>query len=291
MASIPFDQREGYIWIDGEIKPWAEAKVHYLTHALHYGTLVFEGERAYKNNIFKSRDHSERLINSARLIHMDMHHTVDQIEQIKQEVMKANNLTNAYLRVAAWRGSEQMGIDVTGTKTHMAVAAWDWGSYFDPAVRETGLALGISDWRRPNPNSAPIKSKCAALYNLGCMAKYEQKQKGFHDALMFDHEGYIAESTGSNMFLIKDGALHTPTPDRFLNGITRRTVIDIANDMGIEIIERRIKPEELETFQEVFVTGTAAEVTPVGKIDNMDYGIGPVTRKLRAAYEDLTGAS
>ena len=284
---IPYDDRDGFIWMDGKMLPWREAKMHYLTHALHYGTQVFEGERAYDGHIFKSREHSQRLHNSAKIIYMDMPVSVDELEDIKQEVLKANNLENAYIRAAAWRGAEQMGIDVAGTKTHVAVAAWDWGSYFDPAIREKGISLKTSTWRKPAPNTAPTAAKTASLYNLSCMVKVEVKKAGYTDALMLDHEGYVAESTGANFFAIKDGQIHTPIADRFLNGITRQTVIGLARDMGISVEERRINPEELESFDEIFLTGTAAEITAVGKIDDITYGVGPITRKLHEAYEDL----
>lgn len=287
MALIPFDDRDGYIWMDGKMLPWRDAKVHYLTHALHYGTQVFEGERAYSGQIFKSAKHSARLIKSANVILMDMEYTAEQICEIKKEVLEANKLNNSYIRAAAWRGAEQMGIDVTGTKTHMAVAAWDWGSYFDPKVRETGISLKSTHWRKPNPNCAPTEAKTASLYNLSCIVKQEVKRDGYTDALMLDFEGYIAESTGANFFAVKDGVLITPIADRFLNGLTRQTVLEIAQDMGIPTEERRIKPEELDTFDEIFLTGSAAEVTAVGKIDDRHYQVGPTTRKLRDAYSDL----
>ncbi|MCB9983212.1 MAG: branched-chain amino acid aminotransferase [Rhodospirillales bacterium] len=288
MALIPYDDRDGFIWMDGKMLPWREARLHYLTHALHYGTQVFEGERAYNGQIFKSREHSERLHKSAEIIYMDMPVSVDKLEDIKREVLKANGLENAYIRAAAWRGAEQMGIDVTGTLTHVAVAAWDWGSYFDPAIREKGISLKTSDWRKPAPNTAPTAAKTASLYNLSCMVKVEVKKAGYNDALMLDYEGFVAESTGANLFAVKNGVLHTPIADRFLNGITRQTVMAIARNMDIKIEERRIKPEELETFEEIFLTGTAAELTAVGKIDDKTYEVGPVTRKLHEAYEDLT---
>lgn len=288
MALIPYDDRDGFIWMDGKMLPWREAKVHYLTHALHYGTQVFEGERAYKGKIFKSREHSERLMKSASIIHMDIPYSVDEIETAKYEVMKANGLDNCYIRAAAWRGAEQMGIDVGQTKTHMAIAAWDWGSYFDPEVRKVGISLKSTDWRKPNPNSAPTAAKTASLYNLSCMVKMEVKKAGFTDALMLDHEGFVAESTGANIFLIKDRVINTPIADRFLNGITRQTVIQIAKDMGITVNERRVKPEELEGFDEIFLTGSAAEITPVGKIDDMTFKPGPITARLHDAYTALT---
>lgn len=285
MAKQPFHDRDGYIWMDGEMLPWREAKVHYLTHALHYGTQVFEGERAYDGKIFKSEEHSQRLLKSADIIHMPMHYTVEQIEEIKREVMEANGLTNCYIRAGAWRGSEQMGIDVSGSHTHMAVAAWDWGSYFDPEIRKVGISLMTSQYRKPAPDTAPTQSKCAGLYVLGTMAKYEAQQKGFTDAFMHDFEGYVAESSGANIFLIKDGVIHTPIADRFLNGLTRQTVIQLAKDMGITVEERRIKPEEVESFEEIFLTGTAAEITPVGKIDDMTFTPGAITKQLHEAYE------
>lgn len=289
MAQLPYDDRDGFIWMDGQMLPWREAKVHFLTHALHYGTQVFEGERAYNGKIFKSQDHSQRLLNSAKIIHLEMHHNISQIEEIKQQVLKANNLTNAYVRVAAWRGPE-MGIDISNTKTHMAVAAWDWGRYFDPAIRETGISLGTSKWRKPAPNTAPTAAKTASLYNMNCIAKYEAKQAGFHDAFMLDFEGYVAESSGANLFMVKDGTLFTPLADRFLNGITRQSIMEIARELGIPVEERRIKPSEINEFEEFFLTGTAAEVTAIGKIDDQDFKVGPVTRKLRAAYEDLVNS-
>lgn len=290
MAGIPYHDRDGFIWMDGEMVPWRDAKVHFLTHALHYGTQVFEGERCYNNNIFKSLEHSQRLENSANIIHMDMPCSVDELEHIKKEVLKKNNLANAYIRAAVWRGSEQMGIDVRGTASHVAVAAWDWGSYFDPSVRDVGISLGSTGWAKPAPNTAPVHSKTAGLYNLSCMAKHEAQAKGFTDALMLDHEGYVAESTGANLFAVKDGALITPIADRFLNGITRQTVMALAKDLNIPVDERRIKPEELGAFQEIFLTGTAAEVTAVGRINDHEYTVGEVTKTLRSAYEDLVNS-
>ncbi len=290
MSVIPYDDRDGFIWMDGEMLPWREARVHYLTHGLHYSTQVFEGERAYNGKIFKSRQHSERLKRSGELIYMDMPCSVDELEHIKQEVLKANNLPNAYIRAAVWRGSEKMGIDITGTKAHIAVAAWDWGSYFDPSVRDKGISLASSNWVKPAPNMAPAQSKTASMYNVSCMAKHEAQQKGYTDALMLDYEGYVAESTGANLFAIKDGAIHTPIADRFLNGITRQTIIELAHELNIPLEERRIKPEEMHSFDEVFLTGSAAEITAVGKIDDQEYVVGDITKKLRSAYEGLVNS-
>ncbi len=287
MATIPFDDRDGYIWMDGEMIKWRDAQVHFLTHALHYGTQVFEGERAYNNIIFKSTEHSIRLKNSANIIKMDFDLNLDELNAIKDEVVKANGLENAYIRAAAWRGSEQMGIDIEGTKTHIAIAAWDWGSYFDPTVRDSGISLCSTKWRKPSPDTAPTDSKTASLYNMNCIAKAEAKQKGFTDVFMLDYKGCIAESSGANIFFVKDGTLITPIADRFLNGITRQTIIQLANDFGIPVEEKRMQPDEINGMQEVFLTGTAAEVTAVGKIDEKRYEVGAVTKKLRGAYEEL----
>lgn len=282
MAGIPFDKRDGFIWMDGQLMPWAEAKVHYLTHGLHYGTQVFEGERAYNGKIFKSPEHSQRLLDSGKIIYMDIDYTVDELEEIKKSVLEANGLADAYVRMAAWRGPEQMGIDVSGTQTHLAVAAWEWGNYY--GADDKGAALITSRYQKPHPDSAPVRSKCAGLYVLSTMAKYEAKKAGCVDAVMYDYEGNVAEATSANLFMVKDGVLLTPIADRFLNGITRQTVIGLAKELGIPFEERRISPDELKKADEVFLTGTAAEVTAVGRIDDIEYGVGEVTKKLRDAY-------
>ncbi len=287
MTTIPFDDRDGFIWIDGEMLPWREAKIHFLTHGFHYGTEVFEGERAYNGHIFKSTQHSKRLIKSANLIKMDVRYDVDDVETIKKDVLKANNLTNGYVRAAIWRGSEQMGIDISETKSHMAIAAWEWGSYFDPKARDTGISLHTCNFAKLNLREDLAQSKCGGFYVLSTIAKAEAQKAGFTDALMLDQYGDVAESTGANLFAIKDGNIHTPIADRFLNGITRQTIIELANHLNINLIERRIKPEELDTFEEIFLTGSAAEITAVGKIDEIEYTVGSVTKKLRTAYEDL----
>lgn len=287
MTTTGFHDRDGFIWMNGKMVPWREANVHFLTHGLHYGTQVFEGERAYNGKIFKSVQHSERLIKSAEIINMESPFSVEDFEKAKYEVLKANNLTNAYVRAALWRGSEQMGIDVRGTKIHAAIAAWDWGAYFDPKVRDTGISLRTSSYCKPAPNSAPTKSKCAGLYVLSTMAKTEAQSHGYTDAFMHDYEGFVAESSGANIFFVKDGTLITPIADRFLNGITRQTVIELAKEAGIPVDERRIKPEEVASMEEVFLTGTAAEITAVGKIDETDYTVGPITKQLRESYETL----
>lgn len=291
MAAIPYHDRDGFIYMDGEMVDWRDAKVHFLTHAMHYGTCVFEGERAYNGKIFKSETHTQRLFKSAEIIRMDMSaFDQDEINRAKEEILKLNNLENAYIRVAAWRGSEQMGIDIEKTVTHLAIAAWDWGKYFDPETEAKGISLMTSPWVRPAPNMAPIHSKTASNYNMGCIAKNEATEKGFTDVLIHDYEGYLGECSGANLFLVIDGELHTPLADRFLNGITRQTVIAMAKDKGITVVERRIKPEELENAQEVFVTGSAAEVTAVGKIDDRIYKVGDITKDMQNSYSELVGA-
>lgn len=288
MAVTPFDNRDGFIWMDGEMRPWAEAKLHYLSHALHYGTQVFEGERAYNGKIFRSADHSKRLIRSGELIYLEVKQSAEEIEDIKKEVLKKNGLENAYVRAAAWRGPEQMGIDVFTDPAHLAVAAWEWGAYYKSD--DTGIKLITSQYQKPHPKAAPITSKCAGLYVLSTMAKYEAKQKGCSDAVMHDYEGYVAEATSANIFMVIDGVLVTPLADRFLNGLTRQTILQLAKDHNIEIDERRVKPEELKGAQEVFLTGSAAEITAVGKIDDQDYKVGEITKKMRQAYADYVRA-
>ena len=288
MANPPYHDRDGFIYMDDKMVPWREANVHFLTHALHYGTCVFEGERAYNGKIFKSEQHTQRLFKSAEMIRMDMSaFDAATINAAKEELLKRNKLTNAYIRVAAWRGSEQMGIDIRKTVTHLAIAAWDWGTYFDPAIAEKGISLMTSPWVRPAPNMAPVHSKTASNYNMGCIAKDEATDKGFHDTLIHDYEGNLAECSGANLFLVIGGELYTPTADRFLNGITRQTVMQLARDHGYKVHEQRMKPDMLSKADEVFVTGSAAEVTPVGRIDDTTYSVGEVTRTLMKAYGDL----
>ncbi len=287
MALLPFDDRDGWIWFDGKMVPWREAKVHVLTHGLHYGSCVFEGERAYGGKIFKSREHSERLHQSAALLNFKIPYSVDEIEKAKQDVLKKQNITNGYFRPVAWRGSEMMAISAQQTKIHVAIAAWEWPSYFSREAKERGLKLGLAKWARPAPNTAPTASKAAGLYMICTMSKHAAEADGFDDALMLDYRGFIAEATGANLFFIIDGKVHTPKPDCFLDGITRRTVMDLARKNGFEVIERHIKPEELKDVSETFLTGTAAEVTPIGRIGEQVFTVGPVTKKLMAAYSAL----
>jgi branched-chain amino acid aminotransferase len=291
MGLIPMDDHDGWIWMDGAYLPWREAKLHVLTHGLHYGSCVFEGERAYNGRVFKSRQHSERLHKSASILGYKLSQSVDQLEAIKYELLKRNNLTDAYIRPVAWRG-EEMGVSTTSDPdiVHMAVAAWQWPSYFSPELREKGIKMIHADYRRPAPDCAPTAAKAAGLYMICTISKNKASAQGANDALMLDYRGLVAEATGANFFMVKDGRLHTPTPDCFLNGITRQTVMDLARQKGIEVIERAIKPEEVTGADECFLTGTAAEIMGIGQIGDVTYTVGPVTRMLRETYEALVRA-
>ncbi len=287
MASEPYDQRQGFIWLNGELIPWSDARVHLLTHALHYGSAVFEGERAYDGAIFKLTEHSQRLHELAKGLDFEIPFSVAEIDQACRDVVRANRLVDGYVRPIAWRGSEQMGVSAQATKINLAVAAWDWGSYFDPAALTKGLRLTIAKYRRPDPATAPAKSKAAGLYMICTIEKHRAEREGYADALMLDWRGRIAEATGANIFFVKDGVLHTPTPDCFLDGITRRTVIGLANKRGLQVVERTIMPEEMAGFSECFITGTAAEVTPVSEIGPYRFAVGDITRMLMADYQAL----
>ena len=282
-----FDDRDGWIWFDGKLVPWREANVHVLTHALHYASSVFEGQRAYNGTIFKPDEHSQRLRNSAELLGFTLPWSVEQIGAACNEVLASNGLTDAYVRPVAWRGSEQMGVSAQRTKPHLAIAAWEWGKYFDPSLAARGIKLDIAEWRRPAPYTAPTSAKAAGLYMICTLSKHRAEDRGFHDALMFDWRGQVAEATGANAFFIRDGAIHTPTPDCFLDGITRRTVIDLARNRGVEVIERAIWPEELESFEQMLLTGSAAEVTFVGSAGPWNFEVGDLSRQLALDYEDL----
>ncbi len=282
-----FSNRDGLIWMDGEIIPWRDAKVHVLTHGLHYASSVFEGERAYDGNIFLCHEHSERFIRSADLIDMRMPYSAKELDEAKYEILKANDLTNAYIRPVAWRGSEQLGISAQDTKTHVAIACWDWPSYFGEEAREKGISIQTSKWRAPMPNTATTNSKAAGLYATHTMSKHAAEANGYTDALMLDYRGNVAELTGANLFMVKDRKIITPDPDCFLNGLTRQTVIKLAEEHGIPLTVETVTPEELTQADEVFCTGTAAEVTAIGKIDDTSFTVGPVTRQLRDAYESL----
>ena len=284
---IPFDDRDGAIWFNGKIIPWRDATVHFLSHGLHYASAVFEGERAYNGHIFESVKHSERLHNSARLLDFKVPYTVQELETAKYDMMRANGIVDGYIRPLAWRGAEEMGVSAHGSKINVAIAAWEWPSYFSPEMRAKGIRMKTGPWRRPDPSSAPTESKASGLYMICTLSRHAVEAEGYQDAMMLDWRGFVAEGTGANIFLIKDGAIHTPTPDCFLNGITRQTVLGLAKKRGIEIVERFIKPEELSDFTEVFVTGTAAEVTPVGEIDQHRFTPGQITEALLTDYETL----
>lgn len=293
MASIPFDDRDGSIWMNGSLRPWRDANIHILSHALHYASCVFEGERVYSGEIFKLREHTDRLIESARILGFEIPYTADEIDAACKEAVAAQGFTDGYVRPVAWRGSEMMGVSAQETKINLAVAVWEWPSYFDPAERLKGIRLDMAEYRRPAPETAPCKSKAAGLYMICTISKHAAEDKGYSDAMMLDYRGYVAEATGANVFFEKDGKLHTPTPDCFLDGITRRTVIDLAKARGIEIVERHIKPEEMADFNQCFITGTAAEVTPVSEIGEYQFTPGEITENLMNDYMALvnrTGA-
>jgi branched-chain amino acid aminotransferase len=280
MAGPAFDDRDGVIWYDGQLVNWRDAKVHVLTHAMHYASAVFEGERAYGGEIFKSTKHSERLKESARILDFEIPFSVAEIDAAKALVLQKMGLKDAYVRPIAWRGSEMMGVSAQHNKIHLAIAVWDWPSYFDPAQRMKGIRLDIAEYRRPDPATAPARSKAAGLYMICTISKHRAERRGYADALMYDWQGRVAECTGANVFFIKDGVLHTPIADCFLAGLTRETVIEIARRRGVEVAERRIMPEELPSFSECFITGTAAEITPVGEIGPHKYTPGNLTGAL-----------
>ncbi|MBO6757441.1 MAG: branched-chain amino acid aminotransferase [Roseibium sp.] len=285
MAGLPFDQRDGEIWYDGAFVPWAEAKLHVLSHGLHYASSVFEGERAYGGKIFKSEVHTARLHESARVMGFEIPWSEAQINAAKDEVLARMNLVDAYVRPVAWRGSEMMGVSAQHNTIHLAIAAWEWPSYFAPEERLQGIRLDMAAYRRPDPATAPFKSKAAGLYMICTLSKHEAERKGYADALMLDWRGRVAEATGANVFFVKEGKIHTPIPDCFLDGITRRTVIGLAKARGFEVIERVIMPDELEGFEQCFLTGTAAEITPVSEIGPYRFEVGEITKTLMTDYD------
>ncbi|MDE3239661.1 MAG: branched-chain amino acid aminotransferase [Paracoccaceae bacterium] len=285
-----YDDRDGWIWMDGKLVPWREANVHILTHALHYASSVFEGERCYNGKIFKGRDHSERLLKSGELLDMTIPYTVDQIEEAKYAMLKANGWTDAYVRAVAWRASgEDMGVSAKRNPVKMAIAGWEWGNYYGDAKMK-GAKLDIAKWKRPSPETIPVAAKAAGLYMICTMSKHAAEAKGCSDALFMDYRGYVAEATGANIFFVKNGEVHTPLADCFLNGITRRTVIGMLKDKGLTVHERHIMPEELEGFEQCWLTGTAAEVTPVGEIGPYRFEVGAITRDISESYERLVRA-
>ncbi len=285
-----YDDRDGFIWMDGKLVPWRDCKVHVLTHGLHYADSVFEGERAYNGKIFESRKHSERLLQSGRDVDLDIPWTVDQIEEAKALTLAESGLTDAYVRPVAWRGSgDDMGVASQRNPVHLAIAVWEWGAYYGDA-KFKGAKLDISKWKRPSPETIPSFAKAAGLYMICTMSKHAAEAKGCSDALMMDYRGYVAEATGANVFFVKDGKVHTPTPDCFLNGITRQTVIRMLEGKGVEVVERHIMPEELDGFEQCWLTGTAAEVTPVGQIGEHMFEVGALTRMIAEDYEKLVRA-
>jgi len=284
MASVPFDSRDGVIWYDGAFVDWKDAKVHVLTHGLHYGSAVFEGERAYGGEVFKLRAHSQRLVDSATILGFKIPYSVEEIDAATIETLKRSGLKDAYVRPIAWRGSEMMGVAAQSNTIHLAIAVWDWPSYFNPAEKLKGIRLDIADYRRPAPDTIPCKAKAAGLYMICTISKHAAEAKGYADAMMYDYRGYVAEATGANMFFVRDGELHTPDPDCFLNGITRQTVIEIAERLGFKVNVRHILPEELDSFTECFIVGTAAEVTPVSEIGPHRFKPGQITETLMNAY-------
>ena len=285
--TLNYDDRDGWIWFDGKLVPWREANVHVLTHALHYASSVFEGQRAYGGVIFKLSEHSARLRNSASILGFELPWSVEEIDAACNDVIKANGFTDAYVRPVAWRGSEQMGVSPKGTRPHLAIAAWEWGKYFVPEIAAKGLRLDIAPWRRPAPYTAPVHSKAAGLYMIATLSKKHADERGYDDALMFDWRGQVAEATGANAFFIQDSKLITPTPDCFLNGITRQTVMDLARRRGVEVVEKAIWPEELEDFEQMFITGSAAEVTFIQSAGPWNFEIGDLSRQLAQDYDDL----
>jgi len=286
MAGVPFDQLDGHIWMNGEFVPWKDAKVHVLTHGLHYASAVFEGERAYGGEIFKLTEHTERLHESGRILGFNIPYSVQEIDDACVALLHKQGFSDAYVRPIAWRGSEMMGVSAQANKINVAIAIWQWPSYFDPEQRLKGIRLDLAEYRRPDPRTAPSKSKAAGLYMICTISKHAAEAKGYADALMLDWRGRVAEATGANVFFVKDGVIHTPTPDCFLDGITRRTVIDLARKRGYELVERVIMPEEMEDFEQCFLTGTAAEVTPVSEVGPYKFEVGEITTTLMNDYTE-----
>jgi branched-chain amino acid aminotransferase len=288
MSLVPYDDRDGFIWMDGAMVPWRDARLHLLSHGLHYASCVFEGERVYDGRIFKLTAHTQRLAESARLLGFQLPYDVPTIEQACRQVVAANAIGDGYVRPVAWRGAEMMGVSAQKTKIRVAVAAWTWPAYFTPDARLKGIRMTRAPYQRPSPATAPTKSKAAGLYMICTLSKHEAEAKGYDDALMLDYRGFLAEGTGANLFLVIDDKLHTPLPDCFLDGITRQTVIGLARARGIAIVERHIEPDELASAKEVFLTGTAVEVTPVREIDEHRFEVGAISRQLIADFDALT---
>lgn len=284
--ALPMDQRDGWIWFDGELKPWRDAKIHVLTHGLHYASCVFEGQRAYGGEVFKLREHTERLIESGKTLDFTIPYTADEIDEACRLVLARNNLVDAYMRPVAWRGSEELSVPGRNNKVHLAIAAWVWPSYFSVEEKLKGIRLQWSKWKRPSPETIPSKAKAAGLYMICTLSKDAAMADGYADALMLDYRGYVAEGTGANVFFVRGDEVHTPAPDCFLDGITRRTLIALAKENGYRVVERHIRPEELASFDECFLTGTAAEVTPVSEVGEYRFKPGKACETLIAAYSE-----
>lgn len=284
---IPFDKRDGYIWFDGKVIPWQDAKIHVLNHGLHYGGAIFEGVRVYNRKIFKNKEHNERFHKSAQLLGYQLPYSVEELNLACEEIVAKQNIVDGYIRPVAWRGSEQMKIAAQQATIHVAIATWAWPSYFTDEAKRNGLKLTFAKWRRPAPDTAPTASKAAGLYMICTLSKHQSEADGFADAIMLDYRGYIAEATAANFFMVVGDELHTPIPDCFLDGITRKTVIDLAKARGIKVVERHIKPEDLANASEVFLTGTAAEVTPVGSIDQYKFTVGKISEQMMEDYSKL----
>ncbi len=287
MSLVPFDDRDGWIWLDGRFVPWREAKVHVLTHGLHYASSVFEGERMYGGEIFELTAHTERLFKSAEILDFKIPYTVSEIDEACKATCAKNGLKDCYVRPIAWRGSEMIGVSAQHSKIHVAIAVWDWPSYFDPEQKKKGIRLAWAKYDRPSPTTAPVAAKAAGLYMICTISKHAAEKDGYSDAMMLDYRGYVAEATGANVFFVKDGVIHTPTPDCFLNGITRQTVMRLARERGYQLVERHIKPEEMEGFEECFIVGTAAEVTPVAEVGQYRFTPGKISLTLMDDYARL----
>ena len=283
---IPFDKREGQLWFDGKLIPWGDARIHVLTHGLHYASCVFEGERMYNGRIYKLAEHTTRLFESARILGMTIPFSEDEINKACMTACEVQGFTDAYIRPVVWRGSEMMAVSAQKTKIHVAIAAWQWPSYFDPKEKMKGIRLDVSQWKRPAPDTAPTAAKASGLYMICTMSKHAAEEKGYADAMMFDYRGYVAEATGANMFFVRDEKLYTPTPDCFLNGITRKSVIELAKARQIPVIEKHIEREELDGFTECFIVGSAAEVTPVSEIGPWRFKPGTITEMLMTDYHE-----
>lgn len=291
MSLLPMDEREGWIWLDGRMVPWRAARLHVLSHGLHYASAVFEGERAYDGRVFRLEDHGRRLVHSAQVLDLPLTWSGAVLDEATREVVEANRILDGYVRRIVWRGAEQIAVAARAGRAHAAIAAWPWPRYFDEDAEARGLRLTIGAWRRPDPRSAPADAKAACLYAIGTLSKHAAERAGFDDALLLDLDGRLAEATGANLFLIRDGVLHTPSVHGFLDGITRQTVIGLARELGIEVVERSILPDELPSFAAAFLTGTAVEIAPVAAIDGHRFTSHPLIARLRAAFHDLVRAA